>query len=312
MTNSENLLTASARIVGRNKRYVIWFYMMNLLFASAGVSTFSASAHAMLDHSLLSDKLLHGFDAPVFVAMISRPEFGPLQSASPPATMFAVVFFLASLIFMPGVLLGYASDHRISRQEFFRASGRNVWRFLRLFLFFAVIAGICGGILIGLQTSLHNAADKTSNERLPDIVNWVGMVIVFLVLTLLRNWFDVAQADVVLQDQNAVRKSLGAAWRALRNHRMRMLGTYVAIALVSAVILFGGIVLWNLAVPPASVLGAFLISQFILVALLTMRFWQRAAAVAFFERSAMQIPEPQPFFASTTPDVPATPVAGNV
>lgn len=40
--------------------------------------------------------------------------------------------------------------------------------------------------------------------------------------------------------------------------------------------------LWHLIVPPSSVFGAFLVSQLMLLLLLAMRFWQRAAAVAFY------------------------------
>ncbi len=133
MNENKSLVSAGAAIAQRNKRYIVWFYLLNLAFAHFGASAFSEAAHSILDHSLYADKLLHGFNLGVFTEMLARPEFGTLRSATHPAMMFAVVFFLASLVFMPGVLLGYASDHRLPRDEFFRACGRNVWRFVRLF-----------------------------------------------------------------------------------------------------------------------------------------------------------------------------------
>jgi hypothetical protein len=287
---------------------VIWFYLLNLVLAWLGASAFSARVHSILDHSLLSDRLLHGFDMAVFLEMLTRPEFGPMQSSSAPAMVFAIVFLLASLVFIPGVFLGYASDHRISREEFFRSCGHNVWQFIRLFLFFAIIGGIVAGTLFGLQGALAGAADNTSNERLPDLVKWAGTLIVLAALTAVRMWFDLAQVDVVLRDERAVRKSLGAAWRMMRGNRMRLLGTYLVVGLVSAAVLVGGIVLWNLIVPPSSVFAAFLIGQITLLALLATRFWQRAVAVAFFERSVAEIPEVQPLSMSS----PAVPVGGAV
>src|SRR5580700_8800859 len=198
MNENRNLVSAGAAIMRRNKRYVIWFYLLNLAFAHFGASAFSDAAHGILDHSLYADKLLHGFNLGAFMEMLVRPEFGALPSATHPAMMFAVVFFLASLVFMPGVLLGYASDHRLPGDEFYRACGRNVWRFVRLFLVFTIIAGILAGILFGALNALVTALDKTSHERLPFFTQMFGMGIIFLVLTVIRIWFDLAQTAVVL------------------------------------------------------------------------------------------------------------------
>lgn len=282
MSEKTNLISAGADIAGRNKRYVIWFYLLNLIFAHFGASAFNDQAHGILDHSLYSDKILHGFDVAVLVEMLSRPEFGAMPAASHPAMMFAVVFFLASLIFMPGVLLGYSSDHSLPREEFFRACGRNVWRFVRLFLFFIIIAGIVGGILAGIVNALAMAADKTSHELLPFFTQLLGGIILFLVLTIIRIWFDLAQTDVVLRDQPAVRKSIAEAFRKTRRNLGRLLGSYVVIAIVALAILVVGILLWHAIVPPSSVTGAFIVGEATLLLLLGTRLWQRATAVAFY------------------------------
>ncbi len=282
MNENTNLVSAGAGIAGRNKRYVVWFYLLNLVFAHFGASAFSKQAHRVLDHSLYADKLLHGFDAGVFLELLARPEFGPVSSSTAPAMLFAVVFFLVSLLLMPGILLGYASDHRLPRDEFYRACGQNLWRFVRLLLFFAVIAGIVAGILFAVQNVLVTVADKTSNERLPFFIQLAGTTIVFLVLTVIRIWFDLAQTDVVLRDQNAVHKSVAAGLRKTRRNLGRLLGSYVVIAIAALVVLAGGILLWHAIVPPDSVVGAFIVGQATLLLLLAARFWQRATAVAFY------------------------------
>jgi hypothetical protein len=284
MSENTNLVSAGSSIVRRNKRYVVWFYPLNLAFAHFGAATFSDSVHGILDHSLSADKLLHGFNLAVFTELLARPEFGTFPGTTHPAMMFAVVFFLASLLFMPGVLLGYASDHRLPGDEFYRACGRNVWRFVRLFLFFTVIAGMVAGILFGALNALINAADKTSNERLPFFTQLLGTVVILVILTAIRVWFDLAQTDVVLRDQQAVRKSVAAGFRKMRRNFGRLVGSYVVIAIVALAVLVGGILLWYAIVPPSSVAGAFIVSQATLLVLLGMRFWQRAVAVAFWVR----------------------------
>jgi len=288
MAERQNILSGGAAIAGRSKRYVVWFWLLNLALASIGGTTFSLHAHALLDHSLYADGLVHGFDLGVLFEMLGRPEFGPVRASTGPAMMLAVLFFVLTMTFLPGVLQGYASDHRISRAEFFRVCGINLGRFVRLTILFAIVGGIVAGILLGIQNGLTKAADTTSHELLPFYVQLACLAVIFLIMTAMRIWFDLAETSVVLTDQRAVRKSLGSAFRQTRKNLARLLASYVVIAIVGLVVLAAGIWLWNVIVPPASVLGAFLISQAILFTLLAMRFWQRATAVAFYTKSALK------------------------
>jgi len=305
MSDNTSLVSAGAGISGRNKRYVVWFYLLNLIFAHFGASSFSDQAHGILDHSLYADKLLHGFNIAVLVEMVARPEFGAIPGATHPALMYAVVFFFVSLLFMPGVLLGYASDHGLPRDEFYRACGRNVWRFVRLFLLFTIIAGIIGGILFGGLNALVNAAEKTSRERLPFFLQFAGTVIILLVLTVIRIWFDLAQTDVVLRDQPAVRKSVAEGFRMTWHRLGRLFVSYVLIGVVGVAVLVAGILLWHAIVPASSVLGAFIIGQATLLLLLGIRFWQRATAVAFYTKELSDpVEEARLMPALTTPSVP--------
>ena len=304
MSDNTNLISAGAAIAGRNKRYVVWFYLLNLAFAHFGAAAFNDNAHAILDRSLHADKLLHGFNLGVFLELMGRPDLGALNGLAAPAMLFAFVFFFANLVFMPGVLLGYASDHRLPRDEFYRACGSNAWRFLRLFLFFTIIAGVVAGILFGVQNALADAADKTSNERLPFFVQLAGTTMVFLILKAIRIWFDVAQTEVVLRDQPAVRKSIASAFHKTRRNFWRLLGSYVAIALIALAVLVAGIWLWHAIVPPNSVVGAFIIGETTLLLLLATRFWQRATAVAFYVRElATPAEDTRPIPAFATPVV---------
>jgi hypothetical protein len=306
MSENANLVSAGSGIARRNKRYVVWFYLLNLAFAHFGAASFNDSAHGILDNSLHADKLLHGFNLEIFTEMITRPEFGTLPGATHPAMMFGVLFFLASLLFMPGVLLGYASDHGLPRDEFYRACGRNVGRFVRLFLLFTIIAGIIGGILFGALNAMVAAADKTSHERLPFFIQVLGTVIIVLVLTVIRIWFDLAQTDVVLRDQPAVHKSVASGFRHARRNLPRLLASYVVIAILALAVLVVGILFWHAIVPPSSVLGAFIIGQATLLLLLGARFWQRATAVAFYVREITKpvVEERRPLPAFAAPTVP--------
>jgi hypothetical protein len=291
MNDKGSLISAGLRIVNRHKRYIFWFWVLNLTLAEFGTAAFRNQMHGVLDHSLLGDQLLHGFHLPVFVELLTRPETGSMTGSTMPAMYFAILFFLATLLLMPGVLEGYTSEGRLPREEFFLACGRNLWRFVRLLLFFVIIAGPIAGVLFGIKTGLAKLADKSTNEMAAFYTSLLTSVVIFFILTVIRIWFDLAQTDVVVRDQNAVRKSVAAGFRYARRHLFGLLATYSAIALVSLLVLVAGVWVWHALVRPSSIWGAFFISQVMLILWLWARFWQRAVAVAYYLReSSLPVP----------------------
>jgi hypothetical protein len=147
--------------------------------------------------------------------------------------------------------------------------------------------GIFAGVLFAINGALVKKAGESTNELLPFEVQMTGLAVIFLVMTMLRIWFDLAEADVVLSDQRAVRKSIASGFRHTFRGLGRLLGSYVAAALVAAIILLGGIWTWMKFVSPDSVAGAFVVSQFTLLLLLIPRFWQRGVAVSYWRQSMM-------------------------
>jgi len=287
MSEKKGLLSGGYEKVVRNKRYIFWIWLLNLTLAEFGVAAFRNQAHAVLDKSLYSGGLVRGFDLGVFIEMLVRPEFGPTMASTMPAVYFACLFFVFTVLFLPGVFLGYASNYRLPRDEFFRACGRNLWRFIRLLIVAGIVMGIVAGALFGIRGALVKAAGESTNELLSFEVSIACLLVIFLVMTTLRIWFDLAEADVVLSDQKAVRKSIGAGFRHTFRHLGRLLASYVVTTIVAAVILLAGIWLWRHGVGPARVWRAILVSQLTLFLLLIPRFWQRGIAVAYWQREMM-------------------------
>src|ERR1035441_8191473 len=190
MAENQGLLSSGWSMVGRNKRYIVWFYLLNLALAFFGTAAFSNQAHGILDHSLLADRLVHGFDMAVFGELLARPEFGQTQALGAPAADFAFLFFLATALFLPGVLQGYASTYRLPREDFFRACGQNLWRFIRLMIVSGIVMGIAAGVLFSIKGALVKKAGESTNELLPFEVQMAGLAVIFLVMTTLRIWFD--------------------------------------------------------------------------------------------------------------------------
>jgi len=319
-TKKRNVLGDGLGMVLRNKRYIVWFWLLNLVLAWFGTSSFRKSADAIMEHSLYSDRLVHGFDLAVMFDLYAHPEFGPMKSSTTPAVLLAVVFFFSIALFMPGIFAGYASTYRLPREDFFRACGRNLWRFIRLMIIAGIVMGILAGILFAINGAIVGKAGESTNEVLPFTLRVINFFLIFLVMTALRIWFDLAEADVVLNDQRAVRKSIAFAFRHAFGSLPRLLSSYVVAAIVAGIILVGGLWCWLRLVPSAGIGRAFLLIQLIALLLLIPRFWQRGITVSYWQQMMLApvvavepvTTTPVPVLPEPTPvvPVPVTPVTG--
>jgi len=306
-TKKRGLLSSAAAMVGDNKRYILWFYLLNLLLAALGTAVFSNQAHSILDHSLYSSRLVHGFDAAVLSEFFSRPEVGSIEAPVHNSIHFSFLFFLLTALFLPGVFQGYASTYRLPRDDFFRACGRNLWRFVRLLLMAGIVLVVLAGALFATREALVTKAGDSTNELLPFEVRVTGTIVIFLIMTLVRIWFDLAEVDVVLSDRGAVRKSIAAGFRHTWRSWGRLLTSYVFISVLAAVILVAGIWSWVRFVPSNNVVRAALVGQLILLLTLILRFWQRGVAVAYYLEKmeapvvAIEPIAPRPVLAGTEP-----------
>jgi len=306
MTN-KSLLTTGLGKVTHNKRYIFWFWLLNLTLAEFGTAVFWRSSHAILDHTLLAERLVKGFDLAVFGELLFKPEFGSLRAMTLPGLYFAFTFFLATALLLPGIFSGYASNYRLPREEFFRACGRNLWRFIRIMVVAGIVMGIVAGLLFMANGAIVKKAGETTNEKLPFELQMTGMAVIFLIMTTFRIWFDLAEVDTVLDDQRAVRKSIAAAFRHTFRSLARLLTSYVVVTIVAAILLVGGLWIWMKFVPAENVFGAFVIAQITLFLLLIPRFWQRAIAVSYWQQRmlapvvAVHPIEPAPVPVTTAP-----------
>jgi hypothetical protein len=307
MSEHKGLLSSGLGMVLHNKRYIVWFYVLNLFLGLFGTVAFVNQAGTILDHSLHSDRLVHGFSLTVLIDMFARPEFGPTMASRGPAMFFAVLFLLATALFLPGVFQGYASTYRLPREDFFRACGRNLWRYLRLLLVAGIVMTVATIALFALHGVLERKAAESTNELLLPEVQFIGLFVIFLIMTVFRIWFDLAEADVVLSDQRAVRKSIAAGFRHTFRSLGRLLSSYVIAAIVAAIILVCGLWMWMKLVAPESVLGAFLVAQFTLILLLIPRFWQRGVAVSYWQQ-LVPVAVVEPVVPQTVPVAVAAPI----
>ncbi|HXJ89110.1 MAG TPA: hypothetical protein VMS18_19995 [Candidatus Binatia bacterium] len=278
-----NLLSSGFTKVAQNKRYIFWFWVLNLTLAEFGTAAFRRGAHAILDRSLYADRLVESFDLGVLIELISKPEFGTLKSMAYPSLYFGFMFFLTTSVVLPGIFTGYASTYRLPREEFFRACGRNLWRFIRILITAGVIMGVLAALLFAANDAIAKKAEESTNEKLPFELQVIGLAVIFLTMATLRVWFDLAEVDTVLNDQRAVRKAIAEAFRHTLRSLVRLLASYVVVTIIAAVVLLAGLWIWMKFVAPENVFGAFVVAQITLLLLLVPRFWQRGIAVSYWQ-----------------------------
>ncbi len=307
--NNQRLLSTGFSMVMRNKRYLFWFWLLNLTLAEFGTAAFRRMAHAIMDHSLYATGVLPSLDLGVVIGLLSRPDSGHMNSMTTPGLYFAVLFFIATALFLPGIFAGYASTYRLPREDFFRACGRNLWRFIRIMIIAGITMGIIAGALFAANGAIAKQADTSTNEKLPFELQVIGLCIIFLIMTILRIWFDLSEADAVLNDQRAIRKSIGAAFKHTFRSLGRLLGSYVISTIVAAIILCAGLWIWLRLIVPTNHLGAFIIAQITLFLLLIPRFWQRGIAVSYWQQKMLvPVVAVAPIEPAPTPVVTAPPV----
>jgi hypothetical protein len=317
MSEKKSLLGSGLGMMLRNKRYIVWFFLLNLLLGLFGTFAFVNQAGPILEHSLQSDRLLHGFSLGVLIDMFARPEFGPISASQGPALLFSVLFLVFTIVFLPGVFQGYASTYRLPREDFFRACGRNLWRYIRILIVAGIVMGIAAGVLFAINGAIVKKAGDGTNELLPVWLQVIGLAVIFVVMTTLRIWFDLAEADAVLNDQRAVRKSIAAAFRHTFRNLGQLLGSYLVTTIVAILFLACGLWVWMKSIAPESVGGAFLVGQLTLLLLLIPRFWQRGVIVSYWQQHMMipvvvvapRVIEPQVIEAQPVPLAVPIPIA---
>jgi hypothetical protein len=277
------------RLMGQ-KRIIFWAYLFNLAVGHLGGRLADRYFGATLDTSLTSDRLVHG-DIGVYIDLVTRPgsNLDPLNRAS---WFGAIVFLLFMLFYDGGVIASYRGYLPLTIGEFFAACGAAFWRFVRLALSM-LIALIPVGIAAGILGAIFGTLREAGREHASFYFFLAMCFILWLLAAFVRLWFDMAQVRAVVEEESAMRKTIFRAGGQLMRNFRRLYGMYLALSLLSFVVLFVGIWLW-LKVPPERSFVSFLIGQVIVLGWIIPRFWQRAAETAWYESQPLPIAPPVP------------------
>ncbi len=249
------------------------------LMATAAPRTMMAP---VLDHSLYQSELVDKFSLSAFAELAGRPEvsFSLLLEQS---FLIALLYLAFTLFVAGGVVTAYSEDRALTSSEFFEASGRFFFPMVRLallalFPFGALMFAV--GSLSGLASVL---GDSQSNPSSGFYLFVAGIFPLYLLALLIRGWFDVVQARMVDRREFSVIKITFGVFEGVMRRSPALLWAYLEISIISLLLYIGILWVW-IRQSHAAFVRSFLLLECMLAISLAARLWQRAAAVAFYQR----------------------------
>ncbi|HXZ13638.1 MAG TPA: hypothetical protein VEG64_14735 [Candidatus Sulfotelmatobacter sp.] len=269
------------RLLLRHPSLFFWVYLVNLVLAWIGTRGFARRIGAVLNHSLIADRLVYGFDLGVVTSLRALPgsAFGsPATGLLGPSFVFTV--FL--LFITGGLLVTYYNDAPLSIGPFFEACGHYFWRFVRLMISFAVLL-VPLLILAGLGLRLFGRIDDRAVSPFTAVI-FMGVALAGIVVLLMcvRLWFDMAQVIAVAEDEPRMRKALRRAAGLLRQNFGSLFWLYFRISLLGWIGFGAGVRIWMSHIRPESINTAILLGQLSILIWLGTRLWQRASEARWY------------------------------
>ncbi len=281
------IVTESLRTMWRHRKIMYWVFFVSLVFAFISSRSINREIGRVLDTSFASRDLVYGFDLARFDELTKSPEVNFSDSA-PVAFTLSLVFLAYMLFITGGILQTYREDRRLGIGEFFDACGHHFWRFLRLMLLSLIPFGIAA--VVGREIrAVGTLTGESSRAMILSIA--AAAIVTFVLVLLVRLWFDVAQVRAVAQDEHIMLRNLFRSAKITRNQVARLLWIYFQISLLAWVSLAVCGFVWMKFIPPNQWFVSFLLLELMIFAQLATRFWQRAAAVKWYQQFAEEKPE---------------------
>jgi hypothetical protein len=274
-----------AALVWRWQRLVWWILAVTLIFGFLSTQGMVDRASGTLNHSLASRRLVDGWDLSALIEL-GQLQNSPIEFQGPTVIHFSVVFAIFMLFVTGGILATYVRDEKPQTAPFFEACGHYFWRFVRLLIYFAIVLLPIGAICAGVG-ALYDHIDEASISPFPAVYFFVAAsLVILLLLTTMRLWFDMAEILAVANDERRMHKALRRAARLLWNNFFSLLWLYLRIAIIGLLLFAIGLRVWMMNLSPQSNILAFLLSQLMVLVWIGMRLWQRASEALWYREYA--------------------------
>lgn len=261
---------------------IVWIFYLS--FISLLVVPLRSSMKAGFGRSMITEKLLDGFNIEVFSDLenVART----LMSSFASGLFFALLLGIILNAFLSGGLFGSlkAGAGRFSAPEFFRTSARYFWTFLSITLIISFIVLLLTVIIVVVPVALF-AQSEPDSEKILFIVGIITGTVFLLILLILLLVTDYARAWIVARENPVCFKAIGFA---LGRTFEKFGSSYPLMLIINAAqLLFAFLVLFLVgAWKPVSGWGVFLlflVSQFLFIVKILIKAWRYAGVTNLME-----------------------------
>jgi hypothetical protein len=283
---------SGAGLVWKWQRLVWWLFFVCLIFGFFSTHEMTERASSLLNNSAAAQRLVNGFDFSAFVTLQQLPD-SPLEIQQHNIAHFSLLFVVFMLFATGGILAAYVLGEKPTTTAFFEASGHHFWRFFRVLIYLVIVLLPIAG-LAAATNAIYTHIEDTSISPYPgDHFVEVATVIILLLLIIVRVWFDMAQVIAVSDDEKKMHRALRRAFTLFRRNFFSLLWIYLRVSIISWLLFALGLYVWMHFLNPQSVVAAFLVSQFMILAWIGTRLWQRASEAIWYRNfQANQAPAP--------------------
>jgi hypothetical protein len=327
MPQTRNIFFHGLGITLRRLPAFLWTYLFNLGLALAFCLPLYKQLSGLMNHSLASQRLSSGFDLSVVLEAMMRLHSDRGAEISSTTSHGSVIAFLVIyFLLVPGTLFSYITNQPTKLSTLIAQGLLHFWRFVRITLLALLVGIVILGPLAVAERHWSSFVDDRFVGRTSLLLTLAGALLVLLVASLLRLYFDLVEVYTVQlgthlrisgRPDRRVRRTLRPALRLLRANFVRLWIIFLALAISGAAIVFftSRIAMHMLARPHAWPM--FLVAQIGLMAMLFLRFWQRGVETSLVLQHPVttsddSFPEPQGAYRRVTPitaNVPPPPVA---
>jgi hypothetical protein len=295
----------------------LWTYAFNLTLALALCLPLKVQLSNLLDRSFAAQRLSSGFDLGTLSDAALRLHQGaPGQASSIASHASLPLYLLVYFLLVPGTLYCYLTRTHARLSTLIRQGLLHFWRFVRITLLTLLAAFFLLGPLLVLERHWAIFIDDRFVGRTAFLLTLAGLLLVLLAASLLRVYFDLVEAYVVQlgthprpngKPDRRVRRTLGPAFRLLRDHLARVWLVFLLLAALGSLAAFftGRTAMHMLAQP--RVWPMFLVAQLGLFLLLFTRFWQRGAEASLVLQHPILPDESTPVTYDKRPTTPVSP-----
>ena len=234
---------SGAALVWARQRILWLIYAVNFVIAYFATHETRERIGTVLNHSLSSDRLFHGFSIGAFIELVTHPE-SPFSGFHSGLFHSGLLFAIFMLFATGGVIATYYSGDRLKAGPFFEACGHHFWRFFRLALYLLIVL-IPVGLLGWRAQILYDRIDKQSISPMPAVhFTEAAIAVILLLLACIRVWFDMAQVIAVAEDERRMHKALRRAGSLLRHNFGSLLWLYLRVSLLAWIVFGLGLHFW--------------------------------------------------------------------